>query len=170
MKCSGKDKELQYINTFDNNCIKYDYQVRYEISSFNNCISKICDFILFINNRRYCLETKHQDKTGSTIEKIGGFTDYFIYDYNSRNDILPFDEIIIVVSGSELVDKNDKMILSKTVDQFKNAIAHKNLILPIDIITEQNLYSRFNLSTARLRKSMEEIVIEYEKGLSRKNQ
>ena len=170
MKCSGKDKELQYQSVFDNNYIKYDYQVKYEICSFNNCISKICDFILFIDDRRYCLEIKHQDSTGSTIEKIGGFTDYFIYDYNSRNDILPFDEIIIVVSGCELIDKNDDMILSKTVEPFKNAIAHKNLILPIDIITEQNLYSKFNLSRTRPRKSIEEIAIEYEQKLTTKNQ
>ena len=67
----GKEKELEYQDLLDQNHIKYAYQIKYDLFSFNNKINKICDFILYIDEKRYCIEIKNQTTSGSVFEKIG---------------------------------------------------------------------------------------------------
>lgn len=157
MTSRGKDKELEYKELLDQNCIKYEYQFKYTILNFNNKINKVADFVLYIDEKRYCVEIKNQNNSGSTIEKIGGFTDYFIYDKNCGHNEMPFDEVLIVVSGSELVDKSNNMLISKNIYPFSNAINNKNLILPISIITEEASYEKFNIVKKTPKPSIAEI-------------
>lgn len=165
----GKEKELDYQDLLDQNHIKYAYQIKYELFSFNNKINKICDFILYIDEKRYCIEIKNQTTSGSVFEKIGGFTDYFICDSHSKHNDMPFDEILIVVSGSELVDGNDDMLISKNIYPFANAINNKNLILPIDIITEEAFYKKFNIVKKTPIPSINQILDNYMKKLKLQN-
>ena len=154
---SGKDTENKYKQIFKSNGLREgrDFSCQHKYKIFN--LNKRMDFLLSHNGKKYGIEVKNQESTGTMYEKLGYLPHLFSVKKNTEHNFDSFDKLLIVVSGPQLSENNDEekiaLELIPIQESISNMYTEGIICIPIQIITMNKFLKDFNLNKS-IKKTM----------------